>query len=32
MNSDNEKERLEVFDLLICVLYKEKEIFVIVLN
>ena len=26
MNSDNEKERLEVFELLTCALHKEKEI------
>ena len=26
MNSDNEKERLEVFESLICALHKEKEI------
>ncbi|KXY12112.1 M3 family metallopeptidase [Bacillus sp. FSL K6-0067] len=32
MNSDNEKERLEVFELLTCALHKEKEIFATVLN
>ncbi|EOP10539.1 MULTISPECIES: M3 family metallopeptidase [unclassified Bacillus (in: firmicutes)] len=32
MNSDNEKERLEVFELLISALHKEKEIFATVLN
>ncbi|MCW1239625.1 MULTISPECIES: M3 family metallopeptidase [Bacillus] len=32
MNSDNEKERLEVFDLLTNALHKEKEIFATVLN
>ncbi|GAB6612475.1 MULTISPECIES: M3 family metallopeptidase [Bacillus] len=32
MNSDNEKERLEVFELLTGALYKEKEIFATVLN
>ncbi|BCC12358.1 TPA: M3 family metallopeptidase [Bacillus cereus] len=32
MNSDNEKERLEVFESLICALHKEKEIFATVLN
>ncbi|QIW19216.1 M3 family metallopeptidase [Bacillus thuringiensis] len=32
MNSDNEKERLEVFELLTSVLHKEKEIFATVLN
>ncbi|MED0989729.1 M3 family metallopeptidase [Bacillus nitratireducens] len=32
MNSDNEKERLEVFELLTSALYKEKEIFATVLN
>lgn len=32
MNSDNEKERLEVFDSLTCALHKEKEIFATVLN
>ncbi|PFR65772.1 oligoendopeptidase F, partial [Bacillus cereus] len=29
---DNEKERLEVFELLTCALHKEKEIFATVLN
>ena len=32
MNSDNEKERLEVFELLTSTLHKEKEIFATVLN
>ncbi|PDM37306.1 oligoendopeptidase F, partial [Bacillus cereus] len=32
MNSDNEKERLEVFESLTCALHKEKEIFATVLN
>ncbi|MDA1771842.1 M3 family metallopeptidase [Bacillus cereus] len=32
MNSDNEKERLEVFELLTNALNKEKEIFATVLN
>ncbi|MFL0403399.1 M3 family metallopeptidase [Bacillus nitratireducens] len=32
MNSDNEKERLEVFELLTRALHKEKEIFATVLN
>ncbi|MBH0346100.1 oligoendopeptidase F [Bacillus thuringiensis serovar muju] len=32
MNSDNEKERLEVFELLTNALHKEKEIFATVLN
>ncbi|HDR6313009.1 TPA: oligoendopeptidase F [Bacillus cereus] len=32
MNSDNEKERLEVFELLTSALHKEKEIFATVLN
>ncbi|GAB6455078.1 MULTISPECIES: M3 family metallopeptidase [Bacillus] len=32
MNSDNEKERVEVFESLICALHKEKEIFATVLN
>ncbi|MDP7989094.1 M3 family metallopeptidase [Bacillus sp. MHSD_36] len=32
MNSDNEKERLEVFELLTGALHKEKEIFATVLN
>ncbi|BCC47422.1 M3 family metallopeptidase [Bacillus cereus] len=32
MNSDNEKERLEIFESLICALHKEKEIFATVLN
>lgn len=32
MNSDDEKERLEVFESLICALHKEKEIFATVLN
>lgn len=32
MNSDNEKERLEVFELLASALHKEKEIFATVLN
>lgn len=32
MNSDNEKERVEVFELLTSALHKEKEIFATVLN
>lgn len=32
MNSDNEKERVEVFELLTNALHKEKEIFATVLN
>lgn len=32
MNSNNEKERLEVFELLTSGLYKDKEIFATVLN
>ena len=32
MNSENEKERLEVFELLTSTLHKEKEIFATVLN
>ncbi|MEE3947107.1 M3 family metallopeptidase [Bacillus wiedmannii] len=32
MNSDNEKERLEVFESLTCALHKEREIFATVLN
>ncbi|ASL65601.1 M3 family metallopeptidase [Bacillus cereus] len=32
MNSDNKKERLEVFELLTSTLHKEKEIFATVLN
>ncbi|RKF52583.1 oligoendopeptidase F [Bacillus wiedmannii] len=32
MNSDNEKERLEVFELFTSALHKEKEIFATVLN
>ncbi len=32
MNSDNEKERLELFELLTNALNKEKEIFATVLN
>lgn len=32
MNSENEKERLEVFELLTNTLHKEKEIFATVLN
>ncbi|PFD24937.1 M3 family metallopeptidase [Bacillus cereus] len=32
MNSDNEKEKLEVFELLTSALHKEKEIFATVLN
>ncbi|GAB6437034.1 hypothetical protein bcgnr5380_24050 [Bacillus cereus] len=32
MNSDNEKERIEVFELLTSALHKEKEIFATVLN
>ncbi|MCC2473482.1 M3 family metallopeptidase [Bacillus pacificus] len=32
MNSDNEKERVEVFELLTGALHKEKEIFATVLN
>ncbi|MBZ4222849.1 oligoendopeptidase F [Bacillus wiedmannii] len=32
MNSDSEKERLEVFELLTSALHKEKEIFATVLN
>ncbi|AJH73468.1 peptidase M3 family protein [Bacillus cereus ATCC 4342] len=32
MNSDNEKERLEVFESLTSALHKEKEIFATVLN
>ncbi|MES5939056.1 MULTISPECIES: M3 family metallopeptidase [unclassified Bacillus cereus group] len=32
MNSDNEKERLEVFELLASALHEEKEIFATVLN
>lgn len=32
MNSDNEKERVKVFESLTCALHKEKEIFATVLN
>ncbi|AOY16255.1 oligoendopeptidase F [Bacillus sp. ABP14] len=32
MNSNNEKERVEVFESLTCALHKEKEIFATVLN